>query len=81
MLTANHHMIRSGVGIISIPIEYISEFTQKLVDYYETDSINSIKQFIFDIAIDGLDMEKARQCKASENTFEAWKAKIDEDRE
>ena len=81
MLTANHHMIRSGSGIISIPVEHIPEFTQRLVEYYETDSINNIKQFIFDKAIDGLDMEKARQCKASENAFEAWKAKLDEERE
>ena len=80
MLAANHYMIRSGAGIISIPVDHISNFTQKLVSYYETDSIDNLKEFIFDVAIDGLDMEKARQCKDSENTFEAWKAKKDKER-
>jgi len=78
MLAANHHMIRNGAGIISIPIEHITEFTQKLVSFYETDSINSIKQFVYNVAIDGLEMDKARQYENSENAFEAWKVKIDQ---
>ena len=60
MLTANHQMIRNGVGIISLPVEHISEFTQRLISFYETNDMGELKQFIFNVAIDGLDMEKMR---------------------
>jgi len=60
MLAANHVMIKNGAGILSVPVDCISEFTQKLVVYYETANMEDIKQFVFDRAIDGLDMEKAR---------------------
>ena len=60
MLAANHNMIQNGVGILSIPVDYISEFAQKLIYYYESNNIDEIRSFVFDMAVDGLNMERAR---------------------
>ena len=80
MLVANHQMMQNGAGIISVPIEHIPEFTQRLINYYESDSIEDIQRFVFNVAIDGLDMEKMRECQNPENSFEEWKTKIDKDK-
>lgn len=54
-LAANHHMIAHGKGIISIPIKSHAEFTKLLIDYYETNNVTKIKEFIGDVGIDGID--------------------------
>lgn len=56
MLVANHEMIMNGCGVISVPIEYQPEFTKLLVKFYETNDMETIKQFVYDKCIDGLDM-------------------------
>lgn len=57
MLAANHVMISSGCGIISIPIEKQRSFTQMLIPFYETNDMESIKAFVYDECIDGMDFE------------------------
>ena len=54
MLAANQIMIANGQGIISVPEELIRDFTQNLVDYYETGNKEPIVQFVYDNCIDGL---------------------------
>ncbi|MDR1002069.1 MAG: Fic family protein [Oscillospiraceae bacterium] len=54
MLAANQIMIASGGGIISIPEDLIRDFTQLLVDFYETDDKKAIAQFVYDNCIDGM---------------------------
>lgn len=61
MLAANHEMIKNGCGIISIPIEFQTEFKEQLVRFYETNDMESIKQFVFDNCIDGLDLPAQRK--------------------
>lgn len=61
MLAANHEMIRNGCGIISVPIEHQPEFTKLLVKFYETNEISTIKQFVYDKCIDGIDLEAQRK--------------------
>jgi len=56
MLAANHAMITAGVGIISIPIEMQEQFRELLVQYYESNEIDEIKQFIYEKCIDGIDL-------------------------
>lgn len=53
-LIANKEMIRCGEGIISVPIEKIGEFLSILIDYYETNDIENIKNWIYDYCIDGI---------------------------
>ncbi len=57
MLAANQVMISNGCGIITIPIEEQRTFTKMLVDFYETNEPASIKEFVYNIGIDGIDFE------------------------
>lgn len=54
-LVANKEMIRTGQGIISVPIEKIGEYFTKLIRYYETNDISDIKLWIYDNCIDGIE--------------------------
>ena len=54
-LVANKEMIRTGQGIISIPIEKIGEYFTKLIKYYETNDINDIKLWIYNNCIDEIE--------------------------
>jgi prophage maintenance system killer protein len=54
MLAANQIMIANGHGIISVPEELIRDFTQHLVNFYESGDTETISQFIYDNCIDGL---------------------------
>lgn len=56
MLVANKIMIENGCGIISIPIEKQNEFYKLLIEYYETNDKKRIVKFIYDKAIDGIDL-------------------------
>jgi hypothetical protein len=54
MLAANQIMIANGCGIISVPEELIRDFTQHLVNYYESGNTETIAQFVYDNCIDGM---------------------------
>ncbi len=54
MLAGNHIMIANGCGIISVPIEQQPVFTRMLIEYYETNQMEPIKQFLYDNCIDGI---------------------------
>ena len=56
MLIANKLMIENGCGIISIPIEKQNEFYKLLIIYYETNDSSIISKFIYDNAIDGIEL-------------------------
>lgn len=65
MLAANQIMISNGVGVISIPIELQREFSNILVNYYETNDMIEIKDFIYNSCIEGIPLE----AKAYENVY------------
>lgn len=54
MLYANHIMIKNGCGIISTQKIRLVEFQTMLVDFYETNNMSEIMQFVYDNAIEGL---------------------------
>ncbi|MDR1061288.1 MAG: Fic family protein [Clostridiales bacterium] len=54
MLAANQIMIANGHGIISVPEELIRDFTQHLVNFYESGNAKTIAQFVYDNCIDGI---------------------------
>ena len=56
MIVANKIMIENGCGIITIKEEYISEFNRLLTDFYNTNDMTKIKQFIYDNCIFGLEI-------------------------
>lgn len=57
MLAANHYMIANGAGVISIPVEKQRDFTALLIQYYESNDMTTIKQFVYDECIDGIAFE------------------------
>ena len=54
MLFANKIMIQNGKGIITIPIEEDEHFGKELTQYYETNNMENLKQFIYDKCIEGI---------------------------
>ena len=53
-LVANKEMIRCGQGIIAIPIEKIGEYFVLLINYYETNDLTNIKEWIRNYCVDGI---------------------------
>lgn len=53
-LVANKEMIKYGQGIISVPVEKIGEYFTKLINYYETNDMQDIKEWIYNNCIDGV---------------------------
>lgn len=53
-LFANKILIENGRGIIAIPVEKDVEFGKMLIEYYETNDIEKIANWIYDNALDGI---------------------------
>ena len=58
MLAGNQIMIANGCGVLSVPIEIQPEFTKMLVEYYETGEMDSLKDFVYENCIDGIDFRQ-----------------------
>lgn len=48
VIFANHILISNGAGLIVIPEDNVPEYKKLLINYYETNRIEEIKQFIYD---------------------------------
>ena len=59
MLAGNHIMISNGCGIISVPIELQPTFTKLLIEFYESNEGEEIKQFLYENCIDGIDFHSS----------------------
>ena len=55
-LVANKEMIRYGQGIIAVPVEKIGEYFVLLINYYETNDMTCIKEWIRNNCVDGIRM-------------------------
>lgn len=53
-LVANKEMIRCGQGIIAVPVEKIGEYFVLLINYYETNDMTFIKEWIRNNCVDGI---------------------------
>ena len=56
-LVANKEMIRYGQGIIAVPVEKIGEYFVLLINYYETNDMTCIKEWIRNNCVDGIRMQ------------------------
>jgi len=54
-LVANKEMIKNGLGILNVPVELIGIYFTHLVKYYETNDNKTLKEFIYNNCLDGLD--------------------------
>lgn len=57
MLAGNHIMISNGCGIISVPIELQPMFTKLLIEFYESNDMKEMKQFLYENCIDGIEFK------------------------
>lgn len=56
MLIANHELIRTGRGIVSISEENKVEFGTRLIEYYENEEkIEKLVEFIYEKCLDGIE--------------------------
>lgn len=46
--------IQNRKGIITIPEEERPKFFEMLIQYYETNNMNSIKKFVYDVCVQGI---------------------------
>ena len=66
MLFANHEMVKNGKGIITISIDIKDLFGEKLTEYYETNNMENLKQFVYENCIDGIDFSEKNDQKSEE---------------
>lgn len=69
-LIANKEMIANGAGIISIPIERQDSFRRLLLDFYESNNMENMKDFVYDYCIDGIDFEREGSSKRESDNRE-----------
>lgn len=55
-IVANKIMIQNGKGIIKVPDTKLMEFNELLSEYYTSNNMEKIKQFIYENCIDGIAM-------------------------
>lgn len=53
-IVANKELIRTGQGIISIPVEKIAAYLGHLINYYETNDMTALKEWLYNNALDGI---------------------------
>ena len=54
MAAANKILLMNGCGILTITDEYMEEFNEKLLNYYNTNDKAPLKDFLYDFSIKGL---------------------------
>lgn len=54
-LVANRLLIAAGRGIFSVPDTKAVEFSEKLVDFYETGDTEELKKFIYEFCLTGVE--------------------------
>lgn len=57
MIIANKIMIQNGRGIITVKEEYLNDFNTLLTEYYDTNDMTKIENFIYDKCIFGLEID------------------------
>ncbi|MBO5041014.1 MAG: Fic family protein [Clostridia bacterium] len=56
MTLANKILVSSGAGMLTITDRHMAEFNELLVDYYNTGEGEALKRFLYDNAIQGLEI-------------------------
>ena len=56
MTLANKILISEGAGILTITDKYMEKFNELLVEYYNTGDSLTLKQYLYDNAIHGMEV-------------------------
>ena len=54
-MVCNKILIENGKGIMAVPVELDGKFKTMLVNYYETNSMEELKQWVYDNCLDGIE--------------------------
>lgn len=75
-LAANQIMIQNGAGIINIPVAQHELFYHMLVEYYETNDAQLIKDLLYRTSIEGIEFPKeVRQPEINREDFYSYRTK------
>lgn len=55
LMVCNKILIENGKGIMAVPVELDGKFKTMLVNYYETNSMEELKQWVYDNCLDGIE--------------------------
>ena len=53
-MVCNKILIENGKGILAVPVELDGKFKTMLVNYYETNNMEELKQWVYDNCLDGI---------------------------
>ena len=53
---ANKMLIENGNGIMTITDKYMEQFNSLLLEYYNTNEAEALKQFLYENAIQGIEI-------------------------
>lgn len=54
-MVCNKILIENGKGIMAVPVELDGKFKTMLVNYYETNNMEELKQWVYDNCLDGIE--------------------------
>lgn len=54
LMVCNKILIENGKGIMAVPVELDGKFKTMLVNYYETNNMEELKQWVYDNCLDGI---------------------------
>lgn len=54
-MVCNKILIKNGKGIMAVPVELDGKFKTMLVNYYETNNMEELKQWVYDNCLDGIE--------------------------
>ena len=60
-LSANKIMIDGGAGLINVPLDKWDKWNELIADYYRTNDMTKVKQWTYDNAIQGLDVQSNKR--------------------
>ena len=58
LTVANKILVSEGVGILTITDKYMQEFNTLLLEYYNTGEGDDLKQFLYNNALQGIELDK-----------------------
>lgn len=56
LLVANKILLATGAGMLTISEQNMEQFNTLLVDYYNTGNVDALKAFLYEYAIQGLEL-------------------------